>query len=160
VSAFLPFQTGLMLAPDVGASWTDLKLWNILVDTAILASLPLILAAVGGVMFSVRFTLRRIVVVVAVIAAVLAVLVSLGRRIRRFDDLASYHRSQVVGVVYAHSGPEGATILVPSSVDWAGKPVTPRQQILDRWHLQMFQKYLRAARYPWLDVTPDATPLD
>jgi hypothetical protein len=160
VSALLPFQTGLMLAPDVGASWKDLKLWNILVDTAILASLPLLVAAVGGVMFSVRFTLRRIAVVVAVIAAALAVLVSLGRRIRRFDDLASYHRSQVVGVVYASSGPDGATILVPSSVDWAGKPLKPRQQVLDRWHLQMFQKYLRAARYPWLDVTPDAPPLD
>ena len=158
MSALLPFQSGLMLAPDVGASWKDLKLWNILVDTAILASLPFLVAAVGGVMFSVRFTLHRIAVAVAVIAAVLAVLIGIGRRIRRFDDLATYHRARVVSVVYAHSGPDGTSILVPSSVDWAGKPVTSRQQALDRWHLQMFQKYLRAARYPWLDVTPEAPP--
>jgi hypothetical protein len=160
VSALLPFQTGLMLAPDVGASWKGLKLWNILVDTVILASLPFLVAAVGGAMFSVRFTLRRIAVAVAVIAAVLAVLVGIGRRIRRFDDLATYHRAQIVSVVYTHSGPDGTSILVPSSVDWDGKPVTSRQQALDRWHLQMYEEYLRAARYPWLDVTPDGPPTE
>ena len=71
VSALLPFQTGLMLAPDVGASWKTLVFWNILVDVAILVSLPLIVAALGGVMFSVRFTMRRIAVTVAVIAVIL-----------------------------------------------------------------------------------------
>jgi hypothetical protein len=89
VSALLPFQTGLMLAPDVGASWKNLILWNILVDTAILASLPLIAASVGGVMFSVRFTMRRIAVVVAVIALVLGALVGVERRMRRFADLGT-----------------------------------------------------------------------
>src|SRR5262249_33498464 len=81
VSALLPFQTGLMLAPDVGMSWKDLSLWRMVVDTAILASLPLVVATLGGVMFSVRFTLRRIVVIVAVIAMVLGALVGVGRRI-------------------------------------------------------------------------------
>jgi hypothetical protein len=158
VSALLPFQTGLMLAPDVGASWKDLNFWSILVDTAILTSLPLIVASVGGVMFSVRFTMRRIVVAIAVIATVLGALVGVGRRIRRFDRLGFYHRTQIVGVLYGHSGPDGEMIYVPSSVDQKGRPVTPRQQIIDRWHEQMAQRYWRAARYPWLDVALDPPP--
>ena len=83
VSVLLPFQTGYMLAPFVGESWRNLKFWNILVDTAILISLPLILASVGGVLFCVRFTMRRIVIAVGVIAIVLAALVTMGRRIGR-----------------------------------------------------------------------------
>jgi hypothetical protein len=41
VSALLPFQTGLMLAPDVGKSWKAPSLGGILVDTTILALLPI-----------------------------------------------------------------------------------------------------------------------
>jgi hypothetical protein len=158
VSALLSFQTGLMLAPDVGASWKDLNFWSILVDTAILTSLPFIVASVGGVMFSVRFTMRRIMVAIAVIATVLGAIGGVGRRIRRFDRLGYYHRTRIVGVLYGHSGPDGKMIYAPSSVDQDGRPITPRQQLIDRWHEQMAQRYWRAARYPWLDVAPDPPP--
>ncbi len=158
VSALLPFQSGLMLAPDVGASWKSLIFWNILVDTAILASLPLIVASVGGVMFSVRFTMRRIAVVVAVIAVVLGALVGVGRRIRRFDDLGTYHRNQIVSQLYGMVGADGTMMYAPSSRDRNGKPVTPYQQRLDRWHEQMAQRYWRASRHPWLDVALDPPP--
>ena len=77
----LPFQTGFRLAPDIGARWTDLSFWKIVVDTTVLTSLPLIVASVGGTMCSVRFTMRQIVVAVAVIAIVLGVLVNFGRRV-------------------------------------------------------------------------------
>jgi hypothetical protein len=160
VSALLPFQTGLMLAPDVGASWKNLVFWNILVDTAVLTSLPLMVATLGGVMFSVRFTMRRIAVAVAVIAMVLGALVGVGRRIRRFDDLGAYHRNQIVGQLYGMVGADGTFMYVPSSLDRNGKPVTPHQQRMDRWHEQMTQRYWRSARHPWLDVTLDPPPRD
>ena len=156
--ALLPFQTGLMLAPDVGASWKDLIFWNILVDTAILTSLPLIVATLGGVMFSVRFTTRRIAVTVAVITMVLGALVGVGRRIRRFDDLGAYHRKQIVGQLYGRVGADGTMLYVPSSLDRNGKPVTLHQQRMDRWHEQMAQRSWDAARHPWLDVALDPPP--
>ena len=158
VSALLPFQTGLMLAPDVGASWKNLIFWNILVDTAILMSLPLIVATLGGVVFSVKFTMRRIAVAVAVIAMVLGALVGVGRRIRRFDDLGAYHRDQIVGQLYGTVGADGTMLYVPSSLDRNGRPVTPHQQRMDRWHEQMAHRYWHAARHPWLDVTLDPLP--
>jgi hypothetical protein len=158
VSALLPFQTGMMLAPDVGMSWKDLTFWRILVDTAILASLPLVVATLGGVMFSVRFTIRRIAVAVAIMAMVLAALIGVARRIRRFDDLATYHRSQIVGQVYGMVGTDGTMTYVPSSLDRNRKPVTPHQQRMDRWHMQMAKRYLHAAARPWLEVTLDLPP--
>jgi hypothetical protein len=160
VSALLPFQTGLMLAPDVGYSWKDLNFWGILVDTAILMAIPLIVAGVGGVLFSVRFTMRRIGVAVAVIAMLLAALVSVGRRIRRFDSLGHYHRTQIVGQLYGTPGLDGKVTFVVSPVDQKGRPVPHRQLIMDRWHEQMAQKYWRAARYPWLHVEPEQPPHD
>ena len=158
VSALLPYQTGLMLSPDVGASWKELIFWKILVDTAILTSLPLIVATVGGVMFSVRFTMRRIAVAVAVIALVLGALVGVGRRIRRFDDLGAYHRDQIVGQLYGMVGADGTMMYAPSSRDRNGKPVFPIKQRMDHWHQQTAQKYWRAARYPWLEVALDSPP--
>jgi hypothetical protein len=155
VSVLLPFQTGYMLAPYVGESWRNLKFWNILVDTAILISLPLILATVGGLMFSVRFTMRRIVVAVAVIAIVLGALVTMGRRIRRFDGLATYHESQIMGVMYGTPGPDRTMTFSLSSHDRNGRPLPPQQQIIDRWHFQMKERYRRAAVRPWLPIEPD-----
>jgi hypothetical protein len=158
VSALLPFQTGLMLAPDVGKSWKDLTFGRILVDTAILASLPLVVAALGGVMFSVRFTMRRIVATVAVIAMVLEALVGVRRRMRRFDELGAYHRDQIIGRLRGRVGADGTMTYVPSSVDRNGKPVTPHQQMMDRWHERMAQRYWHAAYRPWLNVTLDPPP--
>jgi hypothetical protein len=160
VSALLPYQTGLMLSPDIGKRWQDLSFWRILVDMAVLASLPLIVALVGGLMFAVRFTTRRIVVVVAVIAMVLGGFVNFIRRVRRFDDLASYHRSQIIGVAQRNVIDDDGMIvgLEVSPVDVKGSPVAPGQQLLNQWHARMFQKYLRAARRPWLDVQPEPTP--
>jgi len=158
VSSLLPFQTGLMLAPDVGVRWKNLVFWNILVDAAILMLLPLIVATVGGVLFSVRFTLRRIAAAVAVIALVLGALVGVGRRIRLFDDLGAYHRDQIVGQLYGMVGGDGTMMYVPSSLDRNGRPVTPHQQRMDRWHEQMAQRYWHAARHPWLDVALDPPP--
>ena len=155
VSVLLPFQTGYMLAPFVGESWRNLKFWNILVDTAILISLPLILASVGGMLFCVRFTMRRIVIAVGVIAIVLAALVTMGRRIRRCDDLVTYHRSQIAGVMYGTPGPDRTITFSLSSHDGNGRQVPPQQQAIDRWHVRMMDKYRRAAARPWLPIGPD-----
>jgi hypothetical protein len=159
VSALLPFQTGLMLAPDVGKRWTDLPFFGIVVDTAILTSLPLVVAAVGGVMFSVRFTMRRRVVTVAVIAIVFGAFVGFRRRVRRFDDLGDYHWSQIVGQLHGIPGPDGAiTTTYVSSLDRNGKPVAPHQQRMDRWHKETAERYWHAALRPWVNVTLDPPP--
>jgi len=158
VSALLPFQTGLMLAPDVGMSWTSLKLWQILVDTAILTSLPLVAATVGGAIFSVRFTMRRIVVGVAVIALVLGGLVGILRRIRRYDELGAYHRDQIVCRVRRIPRADGTLMYLLEALDPSGKPVTPYQYRIDEWHMQMSERYWRAASHPWLDVKVDPPP--
>jgi len=160
VSVLLPFQTRFKLSPDIGGRWQDLSVWKILVDMAVLASLPLIVALVGGMMFAVRFTTRRIVVVVAVIAMVLGGLVNFVQRVRRFDDLASYHRSQIIGVAQRNVIDDDGMIigLELSTIDLKGNPVAPRQRLLNQWHARMFQRYLRAARRPWLDVQPEPPP--
>jgi hypothetical protein len=160
VSALLPFQTGFMLSPDIGKRWQDLSFWKMLVDMAVLTSLPLIVALVGGMMFAVRFTTRRIVVVVAVIALVLGGLVNFVRRVRRFDDLASYHQSQIIGEAQRNVIDDDGMIigLELSPIDVKGNPVAPRQRLLNQWHARMFQRYLRAARRPWLDVQLEPTP--
>ena len=160
VSALLPFQTGLMLAPDIGKSWKDLTFGRMLVDTMILASLPMVVATLGGLTFAVRFTMCRIVVTVAVIAMVLGALVGVRRRIRRFDDLGAYHRDQIVGQLYGTVGADGTMTFVPAAQDRNGKPVLPHQQKMDRWHEQMAQRYWHAAAHPWLDVTLDPPPTD
>lgn len=159
VSTLLPFQTGLMLAPDVGKRRTDLPFFKILVDMAVLASLPLVVAALGGVMFSVQFTMRRIVVAVAVTAIVLGALVGFRRRVRRFDDLGAYHWSQIVGQIHGIPGPDGEierTYI--SSQDPNGKPVTTRQQRMDRWHKVVAERYWHADLRPWVNVTLDPQP--
>jgi hypothetical protein len=159
VSALLPFQTGLMLSPGVGRRWQDLSFWKILVDLAILASLPLIVASVGGMICAAKVTIRRIAVAVAVIALVLGGFVSIVRRVRRFDDLARYHRSQIIGVPQREVMNDGMIVgLEVSSVDVRGRPVTPRRRLLNEWHARMFQRYRRAARQPWIDVQPESPP--
>jgi hypothetical protein len=55
-------------------------------------------------------------------------------------------------------GNDGTMMDIPSSLDQIGKPVTVDQQMMDRWHEQMAQRYLRAARHPWLDVALDPPP--
>ena len=99
-------------------------------------------------------------VAVAVIAIVFGVLVNFGRRVRRFDDLASFHRSQIVDVSVREVVDSDGLIthVEPSPVDIHGARVTSRQQHNNQWHAQMFKKYLWAARHPWLDVPPEPPP--
>jgi hypothetical protein len=147
-----------MLAPYFGASWKTLNLANVLVDTAILMSLPFVVALVGGVVFSVRLSTRRIVVAVAVIAILLGGLTTVARRIRRFDHLAYLHRSQMSGLMVGFRRPDGTTTMVPANVDAAGKPLTPYQEKVDRWHWEMAERYPRATHFPWAEVTVDPPP--
>jgi hypothetical protein len=147
-----------MLAPDFGASWKDLNYADVLVDTAVLVSLPLVVALVGGVIFSVRLSTRRIVVAVAVIAILLGGLTAVARRIRRFDHLAYLHRSQMSGLMIGFRRPDGTTTMLPANVDAAGKPLTPQQERMDHWHWEMAERYQRATHFPWAEVTVDPPP--
>jgi len=128
------------------------------VDTVILVSLPLLIALIGGVMFSARYTLRRIMVVVAVLAIVLGALETYRRRIRRLDSLATYHWSQIASVLYRQIGTDGKMTYTLAGVDHQGRPLTAGQREIDRWHEAMYQKFLRALRQPWRNVPPGPPP--
>jgi hypothetical protein len=62
------------------------------------------------------------------------------------------------GMLDGALGADGTMTYIPSSVDQNGKPVTPHQQRMDRWHEEMAQRYWRAARRPWLGVALDPPP--
>ncbi len=160
LSALLPFQTGFMLAPDMQKAWKDLNPGEMVVDAVVLISLPLLVALLGGVMFSARFTVRRIMVFVAVLALTLGALVILRRRVRQRDDLARYHQDQIVSLVYGTPDRDGVVTWTLENVDHEGRPVTARQAELDRWHWAMFQTYQRAASCPLRSVPPLPPPPD
>jgi hypothetical protein len=86
--------------------------------------------------------------------------INLVQRVRRFDHLAGYHRSQIIGVAQRNViDDDGMNIgLVLSTLDLKGNPVAPRQRLLNQWHARMFQAYLRAARHPWLEIQPEPPP--
>jgi hypothetical protein len=84
-----------------------------------------------------RMTTRRWMVAVAVIAVGCAVLASLiEMRRERFARIADRHIS---------------VFLTPAQVR---DPERRSAERLD-WHSKMADKYMRAARYPWLPVEPD-----
>jgi hypothetical protein len=149
VSVLLPFQTGYLLAPGRRTTLGDLKPWGIFVDTVILVLLPLLPAILGGVIASVRITLRRLMVSVAVLAIIFGAPINTIRRARHYDRLGLYHRKQVVGQVWSRIGPDGKQFTEISAIDRKGKAVSPRQQKVDRWHEAMAQKYWHAPYYPW-----------
>src|SRR4051794_8772311 len=103
----------------------------------------------------VRFTVRRLVVAIALVAGGFDASSWIGRRRDRFQRLGSYHRHQIVCVLWGHPGPDGEYVYEPTSHDQQGKPVSARQQRIDRWHESLAQRYWNAARSPWLPVPPD-----
>jgi hypothetical protein len=149
VSVLLPFHTGYMLAPDMRMTWRELNPWGIFVDTVILVLLPMLPATLGGIVCSERITLRRMMVAVAIIAILFGGFVDTRRRARHYDRMGNYHRNQIVGQLYGHTGPDGGMVYEPSEIDRKGKAVSPRQQRLDRWHEAMAQKYWHSSFYPW-----------
>jgi hypothetical protein len=84
-----------------------------------------------------RMTTLRWMVVVAVVAVGCAAVVSVAeRRRQRFARIADRHI---------------AVFLVPAQV----RDPERRSAIRLNWHSTMADKYLHAARYPWLPVEPD-----
>jgi hypothetical protein len=84
-------------------------------------------------------------VIVAVAALAIATAIVVQRRRERFTALAADHGA-ASAVVLGTSGP------LPSSMELRVA------QAVAHWHWNMQQKYLRAARYPWLPVPPDPRP--
>jgi hypothetical protein len=80
-----------------------------------------------------RFTLRRLMVAVAVMAVVLGLCRWLWTRSVAFRSIADAHNAQRMGGIPMH------TENLPSLL----------------YHIEMGNKYDRAARYPWLPVAPD-----
>ena len=80
-----------------------------------------------------RFTVRRLMVAVAIVA-LLSGMERLRQRSVAFSSMANYH--------------------VIKNSCWAGKYAKDYEKGA-AYHSLMWQKYDRAARYPWLSVEPD-----
>jgi hypothetical protein len=94
-----------------------------------------------------RFTVRRLMVVVALAALLLGVIAGVENRRRSFLSLVDAHRA---GMIAWEEGDPSETSR--ERFDLSGRKVSLKDH---RWHLQMAEKYERAARYPWLPVAPD-----
>jgi hypothetical protein len=95
----------------------------------------------------VRFTIRRLMVGVAMAALLLGAIVGVENRRQRFLAIANIHRANLIA--WEEVGSSEAS---RERFDISGRKVSLEA---DRWHLQMAEKYDRAARYPWLPVRPD-----
>ena len=82
-----------------------------------------------------RLRLRTLLIAVVVLAAAMGSGSELWRRHNRYRVLADRYAS-------------------PIAIVRPGQILTARQ----RWHLAMWQKYDRAAHFPWLPVGPDSPP--
>jgi hypothetical protein len=92
-----------------------------------------------------RMTTRRLMVLVALAGIVLALLARRERLLRQAD----YHKARSVLIA-----PQDKVKIVGDQFlvyDAATISMTPRRQ----WHTEMWFKYHRAARHPWLPVSPD-----
>ena len=74
------------------------------------------------------------------------------RRRAEFDRLAYDHLHRVVGLGVGMGGPSGYGLL-----SWGpgGRQLTPEERRRDERHFDLFLKYRRASRRPWLPVAPD-----
>jgi hypothetical protein len=104
-----------------------------------------------------RFTVRRMMVVVAIVGTLFG-FTAIGIRRSAFLRRAEAHgkaaREQeaiaeylAIARTYKINAAGTGFILTP---DWSG-----RAKALRSYHDQLQNKYLRAARYPWLPVAPD-----
>ena len=101
-----------------------------------------------------RITTRRWMFAVAAVGLLIAVEVTLCRRAAWFHELADRHESKanVVRMVrHSKLGPAEEVSVTP----FGGVPLDPK---LVDWHLQLRDKYKRAAYRPWLPVPPDPPP--
>jgi hypothetical protein len=94
----------------------------------------------------VRFTVRRMMIAVVVLGVALKGVTWLRRRSLEFEARAQYHSARKVWEFA--SGKDG----VCHQRNDFGEEVSAEE---DRWHYTLEQKYLIAARYPWLPVEPD-----
>jgi hypothetical protein len=98
----------------------------------------------------VRFTVRRMMVAVAIVALLAGVGRAYHRHVR-FKEIAFEHDFK------AHPFHCGMAIPDESNIaewkEWRER--RNRESKMETYHAQMFDKYERAARLPWLFVEPD-----
>ncbi len=86
-----------------------------------------------------RMTTRRWMIVVAVVALIAGMAVAIQRRVTFYERLSNHH-FRVFHETYPYSSHARDTL---------------KRLRLARYHLDLWDKYRRAARYPWLPVSPD-----
>jgi hypothetical protein len=96
-------------------------------------------------------------VAVAIVAILIGVGLELSRRSRRFARLAADHSNGALehfGTLMAFGGEPPPRRDVPPA-GLGPDRYLHRARALLRHHSALTEKYLRAARYPWLPVAPD-----
>lgn len=104
----------------------------------------------------VRFTVRRMMIAVAITGVTLGVGLVLHRRAAAYRSRAAYHEAKAVTWMGVHAENDA----------WATDTSNPERASRAQWaveqawaaivyHRNMCDKYLHAARYPWLSVEPD-----
>jgi hypothetical protein len=100
----------------------------------------------------VRFTVRRLMAAVAVVGVIAGLLVEGERRRVRFRDLAAWHEAEVMRYFVLIPGGES---------EYQRRAFQRYEEVFGPtiiYHGSLRLKYERAARLPWLPVTPDPPP--
>jgi hypothetical protein len=99
-----------------------------------------------------RFRLRTMLILVAAAVLPLGFFAVTESRRERFLRLATYHESRIQGTNGLKYS-DRRTLWVNGRI--FTERVTPRQRLLDLWHLALYHKYRDAARHPWLPLGAD-----
>jgi hypothetical protein len=96
-----------------------------------------------------RFRLRALMIAVAVAAVVLAVYAGIERRRSYLRAVARHHLEMVAANSIVHRDGDQMSYEPGPSL---------RKCQLARYHFDLWRKYTRVARHPWLSIEPDPPP--
>jgi hypothetical protein len=103
----------------------------------------------------VRFTVRRMMILVAVVALPLALAHWMQRRAAAFNARRNFHGPRWTLTVVQPRGEDGRANGPLYMSENGSTPVGGLRGRWELWNYQMYLKYERAARSPWLPVEPD-----
>jgi hypothetical protein len=107
----------------------------------------------------VRLRVRTVMLAIALVAGLLGVAAAMERRVESFKRLAAYHE-QASSVLIASAGEPvfcgtGLTASDFERIFCSRGPVECRAYKASRYHSELAEKYIMAAKHPWRPVSDD-----